>query len=105
MAAKILNFHTVRARWIKFSEWVDIKNKFNITKIGRSEMGIFPKRDPPKFKLFNLLSWTREIFKVSKYKEKIKFDQILGFENGRSPPNEAAKIQYCLTTNAKQMKF
>ena len=68
-------------------------------------MGVFPKHDPPKFKLFNLLSWTRDIFKISIYKEKIKFDQILEFQNGRSPPNEAAKIQNFLTTYAKQMKF
>ena len=49
-------------------------------------MGVFPKQDPPKFKLSNLLSWTRDIFKVSKYKEKIKFDQILGFQKWEVPP-------------------
>ena len=36
----------------------------------------------PKFKLLNLLSWTKEIFKVSKYKEKIKFDKVWGYQNG-----------------------
>ena len=41
-------------------------------------MGVPPKRGPPKFKLINLLSWTHEIFKVSKYKREIKFDQIWG---------------------------
>ena len=39
--------------------------------------GIPFKQGPPKFKLFNFLSWTHEIFKVSKHKGKIKFDQIL----------------------------
>ena len=33
-ASKILNFSTVRPGWIKFSEWVDIKNKLNPAKIG-----------------------------------------------------------------------
>ena len=66
-----------------------MKNKLNLTKIGGSKMGVSPKRGPPKFKVFNLLSWTHEIFKVTKYKRKIKFDQILGYQNGRTPPNEA----------------
>ena len=35
-----------------------------------------PKQGPPKFKLFNLLSWTREIFRVEKYEEKIKFSKV-----------------------------
>ena len=29
-----LKFQTVIAKWIKFSLWVDIKNKLNLTKIG-----------------------------------------------------------------------
>ena len=32
------------------------------------KMGVFHKQGPPKFKFFNLFSWTHEIFKVSKYK-------------------------------------
>ena len=33
-SSKIFNFKTIRVRWIKFSKWVDIKNKLNLTKIG-----------------------------------------------------------------------
>ena len=40
----------------QFSEWVDIRNKLNLTKIGGATMGGFPPNDPPKFKLFTLLS-------------------------------------------------
>ena len=36
-----------------------------------------PKRGHPK-KVFNLLSWTYEMFKIKKYQRKIKFDQSLG---------------------------
>ena len=32
-------------------------------------MGVSPKQGPPKFKLFSVLSWTHEIFKVTKYKK------------------------------------
>ena len=35
-------------------------------------MGVSPQTGPPKFKIFNLLSYTHEIFKVSKHKGKIK---------------------------------
>ena len=48
-------------------------------------MRVPPKQGSPKFKLFNLLNWTHEIFKVTKYIKKIKFDQILRYRNGRSP--------------------
>ena len=34
-------------------------------------MGIFPKRSPPKFKLFNPLSRTHEIFKVTEHEDNI----------------------------------
>ena len=39
--SKNLNFLIVGARWIKFSEWVDIKNELNLTKIGGALLGIF----------------------------------------------------------------
>ena len=69
-------------------------------------MGVLPKQGYPKFKLFNLLSWTHKIFKVNKYyKRKIKFDQILGYQNGRCSPNQAAKIQNFLTTHVRHMTF
>ena len=38
-------------------------------KIWGSKMGVFPKRDSLKFKLFNLLGWTHEMFKVTKIKK------------------------------------
>ena len=45
--SKILNFQTVTARWIKFSEWVDVKNKLNLTKTG----GALPN-GPSKIQIF-----------------------------------------------------
>ena len=68
-------------------------------------MGVSPQRGPPKFKVFNLLSWTQEIFMVTKYKRKIKFDQILGYQNGRSPQMRPSKIQNFLTIYVRYMKF
>ena len=79
MAAKILNFLAVGARWIKFSEWVDIKNELNMTKIRGSKIEVLPKQGPPKFELFNFLSRANKILKVTKHKEKIKFDKIWGY--------------------------
>ena len=46
--------------------------------MGVQKWGVPPKRGLPKFKVFNRLSWKHEVFKVSKYKRKIKFDQSLG---------------------------
>ena len=46
---------------------VEIKNKLNLSKIGNLKMRDIPKRGPPKFKIFNLLSWTYEIFEVTKH--------------------------------------
>ena len=43
MSSKILIFYTSRVRWINFLEWVDIKNKQNLTKIGG-----FPSNEPSK---------------------------------------------------------
>ena len=44
----------------------------------------FKNRVSPKRALQNLnfLSWTHEIFKVSRCKEKLKFDQVWGNQNG-----------------------
>ena len=61
---------------MKFSEWVDVKNKLNVTKIGGATIGVSPQMGSPKFKLFTLLSYVHEIFKVSKHKGKITFDKI-----------------------------
>ena len=55
-------------------------------------MGVLPKRGSPKFKPFNNSSQAREIFKLTKHKEKIKFDKIWGYQNGDTPLNEATKI-------------
>ena len=48
---------------------------------------------PPNIKLFNLLSYTHEIFKVSKYKGKIKFDKIWGCQNGGPPQTGPHKFK------------
>ena len=37
---------------MKFSEWVDTKNKLNLTKIGGAIMGVYSQTGPIKFKLF-----------------------------------------------------
>ena len=79
----------------KFSEWVDIRNKLNLTKIVGSKIGSLPKRGPPKFKIFNLLSWKHGVFKVSKFKRKIKFDQSLGIPNrGFFPKTDPPKFKF-----------
>ena len=97
-AAKILNFLTIRAGWIKFSEWLDIKNKLNLTKIGVS-----PQAVPPKFKFFNHSRQTDKIFGIDKYKLKIKYDQISEYQNeGVSRGHQNSKF---LTTHARHMKF
>ena len=38
-AAKILNFSTINGTCIEFSEWVDIRNKLNLTKHDKSPPG------------------------------------------------------------------
>ena len=50
VSQKFWNFKPLQTRWIKFSKWVNIKNKLNLTKIGESTMDGFP----PKQALQNL---------------------------------------------------
>ena len=55
---------------------------------------IIPKQGLLTFKVFNFLIWKREVFKVRKYKKKIKFDQKWGVPKwGVSFATEAVKIQ------------
>ena len=70
---------------LKISEWVDFRNKVNLTKIGVQKWEVPPKRGLPNFKLLNLFSWKHEVFEVSKYKRKIKFGQSLGYQNEGFP--------------------
>ena len=51
-SSKILNFYTIRAGWIKFSKWVNIKNKLNVTKIGGATMEVSPPNGPSKVQTF-----------------------------------------------------
>ena len=51
-SSKILNFLSVGARQIKFSEWVDIRNKLNLTKIEGATMGGFPPNEPSRIQTF-----------------------------------------------------
>ena len=69
---KFWTFKPLRARWIKFSELVDVKNKLNVTKIGGATMGVFPKlaHQNSHFLTFQV---THKIFKIIKYKGTIKF--------------------------------
>ena len=48
-------------------------------------MAVAFKQGLPKLKIFNLLSWTHEFFKVSKYKKKIKLDKIWAYQDRGSP--------------------
>ena len=45
-------------------------------------MGGSPQTELKKFKLFNNLCQTHEIFRVDKYYKKIKFDKIWGYQSG-----------------------
>ena len=63
-------------------------------------MGILTKQGPPKFELFNRLSWTHKIFKITKHKGKINFDKVWEYQNGRSSSNKATKILSFLTFGA-----
>ena len=47
---------------------------------------------PKKFKLFNHLCQTHEIFRVGKYYKNIKFDEIWGYQNGGSPQTGPPKF-------------
>ena len=68
-------------------------------------MGSTPKQSLPKFKVFNLLSWKHEAFKINKHKRKIKFDQSLGVPKWEfSPKTELPKFNF-LNSNATHMKF
>ena len=51
-------------------------------------MGGSSRTGPSKVQTFNVLSWTHEIFEVSKYKRNIKF----GAPKWRYPLNRAAEI-------------
>ena len=55
-------------------------------------MGGFLQTRPSKIRTFYLLSWTHEIFKVTKRKGKIIFGKIWGYQKERRPLNEATKI-------------
>ena len=44
----------------------DIRNKLNLGKNEVQKWVVLPKQGLPKFKIFNLLSWNHEVFKVSK---------------------------------------
>ena len=48
-------------------------------------MGGTPQTGPPKFQLFNPSCYTHEIFRTCKYQEKIKFDEIWGYQNEGIP--------------------
>ena len=67
--------------------------------------GFPPQMNPPKFKLFTFYARCMKIFRVNKYKEKIKFDKIWGYQNGGSPSNGAKKTSNFLTTYARHIKF
>ena len=67
-------------------------------------MGVSLPNGPSKFKLFNLLSKTHEIFRVRKYKAKIKFDKNLRVSKYGVPPYGVAKIETS-TIYSRQMKF
>ena len=64
----------------------------------------FSPNGAAKFEHFDLLSWTHEILKVTKYNRKIKFDQIWEFQNGSSLQTGTPNSNF-LTIHARRMKF
>ena len=80
------------------------QNTNKLNKNWKVQNGCSPKQSPPKLKLFSLLSWTHETFKITRYIGKIKFDLIFGVPKWDVPLNEAAKIQDFLTRHVRHMK-
>ena len=72
-----------------------IKNKLNLTKTGVPRWRIFlPQTSSPKPKLFNLLSFTHENFRVGKYEEKIKDGKIWDIKMKGSPLNAQGQQKF-----------
>ena len=46
-----------------------------------------------------------KLLTVSKYKEKIEFDKIWGYQNGGHPPKQGCQNSNFLTTRARHIKF
>ena len=63
-------------------------------------MGSLPPNGPSKIQTFYPLK-LHEIFKVSKYKRKIKIDKIWGYQNGGCPQTGSKKFKL----HARHMKF
>ena len=59
----------------------------------------------PKFKLLTHLRKTDEIFRIDKYKLKIKFDKIWGYHNKSVPLKQGYQNSNFLTTYARRTKF
>ena len=70
-------------------------------------MGVLPKRALEKFKIFHLLSLTNELFYISKYKIKIKFEKIWGnkMEGRQIYLINHSRKNNSVTTYARLMKF
>ena len=51
-SSKLLNFKAVRAKWIRFSKWVDIKNKLKLAKNGGCHDGVSSLNRPFKNQTF-----------------------------------------------------
>ena len=68
-------------------------------------MGHPPKRGLLKFKVFNLLSWKHEMFKVSKYKRNLNLSKVWGYQNWGFPLKQGCRNSNFLTTDARDMKF
>ena len=77
-SSKIFYFKSVRDGWMKFSEWVDVENKLNLKKLAVPQWGPSQTGSWKIQKIFHLLSLTNELFHISKYKIKIKFEKIWG---------------------------
>ena len=68
-------------------------------------MGGSSERDHPKFKLYNLLSWTHKIFKVSNCKEKIKYENNWGYQNEGIHLQQGCQKFKLLATHSRYTKF
>ena len=59
----------------------------------------------PKFKLFNHSHKTDEIFRIDKYKLKIKYDKIWGYHSEGISLKRGHQNSNFSTTHASRMKF
>ena len=69
------NFLTFKARHMKGWSKVNARERENLAKFKGPKIGFSPQTGLSKLELFNHSCWMHEIFSVSKYEKKIKFEK------------------------------